>query len=382
MWQEDRQFDNRRFGVLTYGAYVLAREKKAPLATLRQLYELRAQAHSGLALVQLGIALKLMGDEAKSATAIAEGLRKGRDSGYWWWDYGSPLRDAALSYALLERHRLAADGRETLVTVIAAEMENHRYYSTQEKLALFLVGRAYSSEPGGPWTATVSASGKPEEVAGKTTHFREVSAGELVNGIKIVNTHQERLYAELALSGNPVKQPAAKSAPIELKRSLHEPDGTVISGRTLKVGETVLVHVTARSDTSIGTGMIVDRIPAGLEIENLNIVQGEQMGTVTIANVNPATAMLDPRIKHVEFRDDRFVAAVRLDDNVLNLFYRARVVTPGKFVVPPLYAEDMYRPDLFGLTGGTDTLKVVDAKSDISPAQAKPADGVKAESKP
>jgi uncharacterized protein YfaS (alpha-2-macroglobulin family) len=134
-----------------------------------------------------------------------------------------------------------------------------------------------------------------------------------------------------------------------------------VGARPLKVGETVIVHITAKSRTLIGTGMVVDRIPAGLEIENLNIVQGEQMGAVQIAKLNPAEAMNDARIKHVEFRDDRFVAAVRLDGNVLNLFYRARVVTPGKFVVPPLYAEDMYRPDLFGLTGGSDTVTVVDA---------------------
>jgi uncharacterized protein YfaS (alpha-2-macroglobulin family) len=81
IWQDRRYAGSGRFGVLAYGAYVLARESKAPLATLRQLYELRAQAHSGLALVQLGIALKLMGDDARATTAIAEGIAKPRDGG-------------------------------------------------------------------------------------------------------------------------------------------------------------------------------------------------------------------------------------------------------------------------------------------------------------
>ena len=118
--------------------------------------------------------------------------------------------------------------------------------------------------------------------------------------------------------------------------------------------------------------MIVDRIPAGLEIENLNIVTGEQLGTVTIAGLNPGEVMADSRIKHVEFRDDRFVAAVRLDPSSrffpgsnqggLNLFYRARVVTPGQFIMPPVYAEDMYRPNIFGLSGGNDRLTIVDGR--------------------
>jgi hypothetical protein len=362
-WHEDRQRDNGRFGVLAYGAYVLAKEKKAPLSTLRQLHELRAQAHSGLSLIHLGIALRLMGDQDKSNAAIGEGVRKNRDSGYWWWDYGSPLRDAALSYALLERHQIAVDGRENLIAAIAGEMEKNRYYSTQEKLALFLVGRNYGNAAEGQWSASMTVGGKQEDISSKSAYFRELSASELANGLKLNNTHKDRLFVELSLTGNPVKQPAAKNDPIELTRSVHAPDGSVIAGRSLKVGESVIVHLTARSNTPIGNGMIVDRIPAGLEIENLNIVQGEQMGTVKIANLNPAEAMSDSRIKHVEFRDDRFVAAARIDGNVLHLFYRARVVTPGKFVVPPLYAEDMYRPDLFGLTGGGDMVTIVDANA-------------------
>ncbi|NEX60667.1 alpha-2-macroglobulin family protein [Noviherbaspirillum galbum] len=362
VWQGDQQANNRRFGVLAYGGYVLAREKKVPLATLRQLYESREQAHSGLALVQLGIALKLMGDHEKSEIALKEGVTKPRDSGYWWWDYGSPLRDAALSYALLERHQLMLDARDGLINTMVSEMESHRYTSTQEKLALFLVGRAYTQAPTEKWTATI-AGARQEDVSGTATHFREVAAGELVNGLKIANTSKEKLYVELSMGGNPVKQPAARNDPIELSRSLHAPDGSAIGNRTLKVGESVLVHVTVKSRTLIGTGMVVDRIPAGLEIENQNIVQGEQMGAVTIAGVNPVEAMRDARIQHVEFRDDRFVAAARLDYNVLHLFYRARVVTPGKFVVPPLYAEDMYRPDLYGLTGGSDSLIVAEANA-------------------
>src|SRR6185503_6267500 len=67
-----RDRDNGRFDVLAYGAYVLARERKAPLATLRQLHDLRAQAQSGLHLVELGIALNLMGDNTRGASTLAE----------------------------------------------------------------------------------------------------------------------------------------------------------------------------------------------------------------------------------------------------------------------------------------------------------------------
>ncbi|MCH8621492.1 alpha-2-macroglobulin [Undibacterium sp. TS12] len=361
LWEENRVRDNSHFGVLAAGAYVLSRQNKAPLATLRQLHDSRGNAQSGLALIQLGVALKQMGDKARSDVALAEGVKKGRDNGYWWYDYGSNLRDAALSYALLDRHQITIPGRDNLVAVIAAEMEKYRYYSTQEKLALFLVGRSYNTGDTAPWTGSLTVAGKAEEIGAKTSLFRELPAGDLSAGLKLTNNSKDNLYVELSMSGNPVKLPPAKSDVIELSRKMYNPDGTEINGRALKVGETILMRITARSRSAMGTGMIVDRIPAGLEIENTNIVQGEQMNAVTIDKLNPAEVMQDPHIKHVEFRDDRFVAAVRMDWNVLNLFYRVRVVTPGKFVIPPLYAEDMYRPDLYGQTGGTDVLTVVES---------------------
>ncbi|WP_374356068.1 alpha-2-macroglobulin, partial [Chitinimonas sp.] len=42
---------NRNFDVLAYGALVLAQERKVQLSTLRQLFELRSNANSGLALI-------------------------------------------------------------------------------------------------------------------------------------------------------------------------------------------------------------------------------------------------------------------------------------------------------------------------------------------
>jgi len=368
-----RDRDNGRFDVLAYGAYVLARERKAPLATLRQLHESRAQAQSGLPLVELGIALNLMGDAARSGPTIAEGIRKGRGNGYWWYDYGTVLRDAALSYALLDRHHIAADGSENLLGVVAAEMERNRYYSTQEKMALFLIGRTLSAGSGS-WSANLTAGGKPEQVSQKGTYFRPASATELTAGLRLSNTSGGPLYVELSLSGNPIQQPPARSDMIELTRTMYTPEGRAISGRPLQTGEIVIVHITARSKSEIGNGLIVDRIPAGIEIENLNIVKGEQMGTVTIAGMNPAEVMGNSHIKHVEFRDDRFVAAVRFDTSfysnrfndtgTLNLFYRARVVTPGEFVAPPLYAEDMYRPNIFGLSGGGQTVTVLEGRKE------------------
>jgi len=51
---------------------------------------------------------------------------------------------------------------------------------------------------------------------------------------------------------------------------------------------------------------------------------------------------------------DRFTAAfdrAQNDKAVFTVAYVVRAVSPGKYVLPHAYVEDMYRPDRFGRTG-------------------------------
>jgi len=365
VWNDYRYAGSGRFGVLAYGAYVLARQGKAPLATLRQLHEAQAAAYSGLGLVHLGLALKLMGDEGRATNAIAAGLKKPREGhGYTWWgDYGSDLRDWALIYVLLDKHQINAPGRDNLATLVAGQMERSRYYSTQEKLALFLLGRSFVTQSVGDWSADMTLAGKSGSVTpigGKGAQFLPLAAANLATGVKIRNAHAERLFAELNYSGNPAKMPAPARDAFDLKRQWYSADGQPLGNRPLKVGETLLVGVNVKTRGRYANGLLVDYVPAGVEIENANIVQGEQ-SAVRAGSIDVRQAMQDPRIKHVEFRDDRFVVAARMEGE-MNFFYRVRVVTPGRFVVPPTYAEDMYQPMLYGLAGGGETLVISEGK--------------------
>ena len=62
---------HQRFAEAAHAGYILAREQKAPLATLRTLHDsYRGNAQSPLPLLHLGLALKLMGDEARAKLAI------------------------------------------------------------------------------------------------------------------------------------------------------------------------------------------------------------------------------------------------------------------------------------------------------------------------
>ena len=92
--------------------------------------------------------------------------------------------------------------------------------------------------------------------------------------------------------------------------------------------------------------LVEDYLPGGLEAENLNLTDARLLESLTIEGVN-----LSDRggadIRHEEYRDDRYVAALRMyEGQTAQLYYIARAVSPGEFAVPPPQASDMYRPDL------------------------------------
>ena len=349
---------HQRFAEMAHVGYMLARDQKAPLATLRYLHDqVRDRARSPLPLVHLGLALKLMGDEKRAQEALADamkrhyGIESKRFAYGWEWlgDYGSNARDLAMSYALLARHGVKIEGRENLLANLVNVLGPRYYYSTQERLAMYLAARAAGGETNAEWTALLKQGDIPLALASKSTEMRSFDASILSKGVTLTNPGKSSIFVELEGSGYPVKAPVPRNDVIELRRDWYEANGSPLGNRALKVGDVLIVRVQARAHLRMEDAMIVDRVPAGFEIENFNISQGVKADEMKIGDLNVAQALADDRIKHREYRDDRYVAAARLDQQPLNVLYMVRVVSPGTFVVPAPFAEDMYRPELRGV---------------------------------
>ncbi len=338
-------FAHTRFAVQAYAGYVLARSRQAPLGALRSLFERRGEARSGLPLVQLAAALELMGDEPRAEQALAQGLSMARDGERWLADYGSRLRDQALILALLEEHDLAAGQREQRLFELADELAGRQWLSTQERNALFLAGRGLLGKPEAAWTAQLASGERRFELSDARPGLK-LAAGELAEPLSLSNATGAPLYQQLTLSGYPVQVPVAGGENLSIEREYLSKEGAPLDVTQLRSGELVLVHLAVRARQRVPDALVVDLLPAGLELENQNLAQSAASLADAGSNVREwHRAMQAGRIKHQEYRGDRYVAAVDVDGyGTTHLLYLARAVTPGSYRVPLPQVESMYRP--------------------------------------
>ena len=339
--------DHTRFAVQAYAGLVLSRTQQAPLGALRSLFERRSDARSGLPLVQLAIALQKMGDQPRADQALLAGLAVQRKANEWLADYGSPLRDQAMILALLEENDLAKGKREERLFELSDQMAASPWLSTQERNSLFLAGRGLLGKPETNWTAQLSSGGETRELNNGQSGLK-LEGPLLASPLTLRNPGSEPIYQQLSISGYPQQAPAAGGENLSIRREYLGMNGQPLNLQSLRSGDLVLVHIAVSAKKQrVPDALVVDLLPAGLELENQNLGQSAASLENASSQVKEwRESMQNASIKHQEYRDDRYVAALNLDGyGTTHLLYLARAVTPGTYRVPPPQVESMYRPN-------------------------------------
>ena len=137
---------------------------------------------------------------------------------------------------------------------------------------------------------------------------------------------------------------------VKVERALYDTSGNPWTPRPLKEGEALIVRLAITSDRAMPDALLTDLLPAGLEIENFNLSDAKQGAEITVDGLNLTARDSAAQVQHEEFRDDRYVAVLKLSQGeTARLFYLVRAVTPGNYTVPPPLVEDMYQPLLRGV---------------------------------
>ena len=348
--------EHLRFANRAYAGYVLARVNRAPLGTLRAMYDQeKGSSLTGLPLVQLGLALALQGDGKRGAAAIADGFaRDPEQRPPWLGDYGSRIRDDALMVALLHERGRAEAKYDARAVDLARALQARRddqgrmWLSTQEQMAVARLGRALDAGDGRKLGGRLLAGGDAQVLQPATSLTRRLDHAALARGLRF-EPEGGPFYASIEVAGIPQKPPGEDRRQVGVVRDWFLTDGTPWKGGALEEGQVLVARLTVQAQEAMPDALVTDLLPAGLEAENLNLGDAAQWDGVSIEGVALADRAGQADLRHEEYRDDRYVAALALGQGATaRLYYLVRAVTPGTYTVPPPQAEDMYRPTLRG----------------------------------
>lgn len=332
---------------IAYALYVLARNGRPVMGDLRYLADNKlADFGSPLARAQIGAALSLLGDRGRGRAAFTSalnGLQESRDDGLSRPDYGSRLRDSTGTLALIAE----ANGERADITRAAAIVDSARnaarYTSTQENMWMVLAAQAMTRDAEG-MQLTIDGTER------KGAFYLTLSQDALeAKPLVIANPGAASAQAVITVSGIPATPEPAINQGFRLDRVIYTMKGERADPNALRQNERYVVALTVtESPNRYGRLLLVDPLPAGLEIENANLTEGASTEGLSWLKqeVSPV---------HTEARDDRYVAAFERAGSAnqpgsFTIGYIVRAVSPGRYVAPAAAIEDMYRPDRYGRT--------------------------------
>lgn len=371
LWSENRAYAT--FAYRAYAAYVLAKANAINLSYVRRLYDqatiknkslfslaqtvIAKYENSGLAWMHLAGAFHLLNDASRTEQSLKFAYLFERPAHAYYRDYGSVLRDQALKLAVALETDLD-DGNQS--DKIINSLRNKRRLSTQERLALLKVARQFSNKES-TWHASLETASGTQNIA-KQQAFNAIFDGEMLEKLKSVGAKDQSLYVSLQYQGAPKQGPQPESNGLSIARQYYDLNGQVMTANRLKSGDLIIVglEVSTTHELTIPDALVVDLLPAGLELENQNLANASvDLDGIVINQQSLGEYFRTIKMDFQEFRDDRYVAAISLKANKkTTLFYLARAVTPGKYQVSPPFVEDMYRPDYRAIGTSLDSMEV------------------------
>ena len=347
---------------MAYALYVLARNGEATLGDLRYFADAKFTSFSTpIAQAQLAAGLALSGEKARAISAFeaAKSTYMARRSLGRYRpgprDYGSNMRDGAAIMVLIAESGLDQIDLTELAEAVSEDRRQDSYLSTQEMAWLAMASGALAKTEG-TLQAEVSLAGirYEKEPAGSGVLSFNFDEEALARGEVVVRNLMSRsLPLRIETRGVPQASPVARSNGFIVTREFFNRDGSPAELEMLAQNDRLVVVLTVRQMVArTDQLLLVDPLPAGFEIDNPTLLQSANTGLNWLPESKaPAySAFLDDRF--VAGFDGRALDSLPVTDgsNVWSFAYQVRAISPGAFTLPPTYVEDMYEPEIFGMT--------------------------------
>ncbi len=332
---------------IAYALMVLAREGAANIGDLRYYADTRADNFATpLALAQLGAALASYGDQIRAdamfrkAGQRLEGLDAAVEQPLWRVDYGTNLRDNAAVLALAVESGSQALDTAQIARRISPEALGGRLRSTQESMWSLMAANALIEDM--PSDAFL-INGAPAN--GPLVQVLDAQTGA-DRQVEVLNRSGKSANTVLTTTGIPAQAEPAGGNGYFIDRFYFDLDGVAVTPDQLDLNQRLVVVIKVTPQRYSEARLIVnDPLPAGLEIDNPNLIRSGDVKALDWLQLNATP-------QHSEFRAERFVAAVDWSSgDPFQLAYMVRAISPGDFHHPAASVEDMYRPQFRARTG-------------------------------
>ena len=332
--------------ILAYTHYVLARAGATDLAELDYFAATRDEDAWFLTDAFIAAAYDLLGDpqragEIARTIAVTDADLKERER---VWRYRSVLVDLAAATAVLgESTGVAAADVLGLAQQTLNVSATRRWLSTHEEAWMLLAAQALEK-----FSGAVNADIDGETVSRSDGLNRGLAWETPETSVVIANLGDQPLYASVTVRGYPAKPLAAVSNGFDIERRAYDMAGNPVDLKSMSQHELTVIVLTGqiRDRTTWEYDawhdiLLIDLLPAGLEIENARLEGNRDLENLAwLDNLSP--------VDNVEQRDDQFAAALSFAGATgFKIAYIVRAVTPGSYVYPAPYVEDMYRPYQF-----------------------------------
>lgn len=328
---------DRGYAASAYAAYVRAKAGAAEPARIRRFADALANRQApAIAYAFAGAALAAVGDAPAARLSFQRAGEGGKARlANRYETYGSAIRDLAVIAALSAESGLFEwPALETVADRLSKHIAERRWLSTQEQAWIV---RAAAALGDAAETDGFAIEIDGARVAGPGAGlYRSVAAGEAAPRFRNLGAHPAT--GEIVVTGAPLTPPPATDAGFAVERTLYDEQGDRLDAAKVRQNDLVVVVLTGKKTRKgRARALLVDYLPAGLELENT------RLGGAGLGGYGWLTGLTPP--EHVELRDDRFVAAFdAYGDTTFRIAYLARAVTPGRFSHAGAYVEAMYRP--------------------------------------
>ena len=327
-----------------------------------KIYLLKAAKNEGMDSSITDAIVREINNKAKFSPTEVH-FEESDDRGLEWIWHSNVRLTAAVLQCMLEV-KGEYPNAEKVARWLTGARKAGRWLTTQENIYVFYAFSEYVKkyEKETPnFSAKVLLDGKEimkELFSGRTLESRNIKLAvsdrkrDVILPVAFDKIGKGRLYYDLRMIYAPRGRLGARAEGLALEKTIESFKSGKISGDDYDLSGRYKVTIKVKTDQERHFVVVDDPLPSGFEVVNLNFAtESQEEAGEFRQKTSPAFYRWWGSFDHWENYDDRvLIFANYLERGEHTYSYLIQATTPGSFLMPASKAEEMYTPEVFGMS--------------------------------